>query len=115
MGKVKVSTSSSSRKKMRPALSPESRENQLIALAVDLVEQRLLDGTASSQEVTHFLKLGSTKARLEEEKLKKEIIHLEVKAESIAASQHRDELYKNALEAFRTYSGHGGDQDNEGY
>lgn len=115
MSKVKVSTSSGPRKKIRPALSPEARENQLIALAVDLVEQRLLDGTASSQEVTHFLKLGSTKAQLEKEKIKKENALLEVKAESIQSQQHRDELYKNALEAFRTYSGHGGDSDGEGF
>ena len=113
--KVKATTSSSPRRKIRPALSPEARENQLIALAVDLVEQRLLDGTASSQEVTHFLKLGSTKNRLEEEKIRKEIEHLKVKSESIEASQHRDELYKEALEAFRTYSGHGGDTDAEDF
>ena len=113
--KVKATTSSNPVRKIRPALSPEARENQLIALAVDLVEQRLLNGTASSQEVTHFLKLGSTKAKLEEEKIRREIQHLEVKSESIAASQHRDELYQNALEAFRTYSGHGGDSDGEDF
>ena len=66
MAKVtKTKPSNSPRKKRRPALSPEARENQLIALAVDLVEQRLIDGTASSQETTHFLKLGSTKNQLE--------------------------------------------------
>ena len=61
MAKVKQSTSSNTTRKIRPAISPEARENQLIALAVDLVEQRLLTGTASSHETTHFLKLGSTK------------------------------------------------------
>ena len=45
-------------RKIRPALSPEARENQLIDLAVNLAEQQLLDGTASSQVITHFLKLG---------------------------------------------------------
>ena len=60
------------KRKPRPALTPEARENQLISMAYDLVEQRLLDGTATSQETTHFLKLGSTKARLEMEKLQKE-------------------------------------------
>ena len=64
MAKTKKTTSNPSRK-MRPALTPEARENQLISLAVDLVEQRLIDGTASSQETTHFLKLGSMKNRLE--------------------------------------------------
>jgi hypothetical protein len=64
MAKAKASSSGST-KRIRPALNPEARENQLISLAIDLVEQRLLDGTASSQETTHFLKLGSMKARLE--------------------------------------------------
>ena len=68
MAKVKKADSKNTTRKIRPALTPEARENQMIALAVDLVEQRLLDGTASSQETTHFLKLGSMKNRLEMEK-----------------------------------------------
>ena len=56
-----ISTTSGTPKKMRPALTPEARENQMIALAVDLAEQQLRDGTASSQVITHYLKLGSTK------------------------------------------------------
>ena len=67
MAKVKSSTPLSSPKPRRPALTPEARENQLISLAIDLVEQRLIDGTASSQETTHFLKLASTKAKIEKE------------------------------------------------
>ena len=55
--------------KIRPALTPEARENQLISIAYDLVEKRLLEGTASSQETTHFLKLGSTKERKEKENI----------------------------------------------
>ena len=70
MAKAKTNASSSSRKG-RPALTPEARENQMIALAVDLAEQQLLDGTATSQVITHYLKLGSTKERLEKEKLEK--------------------------------------------
>ena len=62
--------------KMRPALTPEAREGQLIALATDLVEQRLRDGTATSQEVVHFLRLGSMRERLEREKLENENILL---------------------------------------
>ena len=68
---AKVASSSSSRKR-RPALSPEARENQLISLAVDLAEKQLQEGTASSQVITHYLKLGSTKERLEKEKLEEE-------------------------------------------
>lgn len=69
----KKQSDTSSGKKIRPALTPEARENQLISLAVDLVEQRLLDGTASAQEVTHFLKLGSMREKLERENSRKRI------------------------------------------
>ena len=69
MAKVKASNSNV-KPKLRPALSPEARENQMAALAMDLVEQRLRDGTASSQETTHFLKLVSSTAKLQQEKLK---------------------------------------------
>ena len=68
MAKVKTPVST---KKMRPALTPEARENQMIALAVDCAEQQLRDGTASSQVIVHYLKLGSSKERLEKEKLEK--------------------------------------------
>ena len=67
-----VTVSDKKHREVRPALTPEARENQMIALAVDLVEQRLLDGTASSQETTHYLKLGSMKNRLEMQKLEEE-------------------------------------------
>lgn len=93
------------KRKPRPALTPEARENQLISMAYDLVEQRLLDGTATSQETTHFLKLGSSKARLEMEKLQKENELLVSKKESIDSAQRVEELYLNALNAMKTYSG----------
>lgn len=91
----------------RPALTPEARENQLIALAIDRAEQQLLDGTASSQVITHYLKLGSTKERLEREKLERENELLRAKAESIQSAQRIEELYKNALDAMRSYRGEG--------
>ena len=105
MAKVKTKCSSDPVKKIRPALTPEARENQLIALAVDLVEQRLLDGTASSQETTHFLKLGSTRNRLEMEKLKEENQLLKAKTESIQSQKKSEELFLEAINAFRSYSG----------
>ena len=92
-------------KKRRPALSPEARENQLISLAVDLVEQRSLDGTASSQETTHFLKLGSMKNQLEMEKLREENKLLQAKTESIQSAKRVEELYAEAINAMRRYSG----------
>lgn len=95
----------------RPALTPESRELQLIALAVDLAEQQLRDGTASSQVISHFLKLGSSRAELEREKLASENELLRAKAEQIQAQQKQDEMFKAAIEAMRRYQGVGGDAD----
>ncbi|MBO5887478.1 MAG: hypothetical protein J6Q60_05605 [Bacteroidaceae bacterium] len=92
-------------------MTPESRELQLIALAVDLAEQQLRDGTASSQVISHFLKLGSSRAELEREKLASENELLRAKAESLQAQQRQDEMFKAAIEAMRKYQGVGGDQD----
>lgn len=91
----------------RPALSPEARENQLISLAVDLAERQMLEGTASSQVITHFLKLGTTRAELEKEKLKRENKVLEAKAKAIESSEEVKVLYENALKAMRNYAGYG--------
>ena len=108
MAKAKTNASSSSRKG-RPAWAPEARENQMIALAVDLAEQQLLDGTATSQVITHYLKLGSTKERLEKEKLERENELLRARTESLQSMKHIEELYTNALKAMRKYSGSGDD------
>lgn len=114
MAKTKKTSSNPSRK-IRPALTPEARENQLISLAVDLVEQRLIDGTASSQETTHFLKLGSIKNRLEMEKLEEENRLLKAKTESIQSQKRVEELYAEALNAMRSYAGQAGDNDDDEY
>ena len=94
-------------KKMRPALTPEARENQLISLAVDLAERQLLEGTASSQVITHYLKLGSTKERLEKEKLIEENKLLRAKTENLQSMKRVEELYVEALNAMRNYAGQG--------
>lgn len=91
----------------RPALTPEARENQLISLAYDLVEQRLLDGTASSQETTHFLKLASSKAMLEKEKLTEENKLLRARTEAIQEERKSAEFYSQVLDALKLYSGQG--------
>ena len=104
---AKVKPSSGSPRKRRPALSPEARENQLISLAMDLVEQRLLDGTASSQETTHFLKLGSTRAQTELEKTKLETKLVEAKTEALQSQKKVEALYEEAIAAFRSYNGQG--------
>jgi len=101
-------------RKRPPATTPEGRENQLISLAMDLVEKRLLAGTASSQETTHFLKLGSTKERLEKDILEKQKDLITAKTESIQSAKRVEELYVNALNAMRRYSGdRRGDEDEE--
>ena len=103
----KVSQTSGKTKKMRPALTPEARENQMIALAVDLAEKQLMEGTASSQVITHYLKLGSTKERIEKEILSKQKELIEAKTQSLQSAKRIEELYENALKAMRTYSGQG--------
>lgn len=110
MAKVKPTKSSNPPKKMRPALTPEARENQLISLAVDLAEQQLREGTASSQVITHYLKLGSTKERIEKEILEKQKELISAKTENLKSQKKMDELYAEAIKAMKTYSGHG-DQD----
>ena len=100
MGKAKRETFT----KLRPALDPEARENQLIALAINLAEKQLIEGTASSQVITHYLKLGSTKERIEKEILEKQKDLITAKTEAIHSAKRVEELYANALEAMRTYS-----------
>ena len=103
----KVKNAEKPTRKIRPALTPEARENQLISLATDLVEQRLLDGTASSQETTYFLKQGSLKTKLEMEKLKEENALLKAKTENLQSQKRVEELYMEALNAMRNYAGQG--------
>lgn len=107
MAKGKSKIPDSSPQSMRPGLTPEAEENQLIALATNLVKQRLIDGSASSQETTHFLKLGSTKARLENERLIEENKLLRAKTKAIESAEDMKELYAEAIKAMATYSGHG--------
>lgn len=111
MGKARSANSTVSSTKMRPALTPEARENQMISLAMDLAEQQLRDGTASSQLITEFVKRGSTKARLEKEILEEQKELMAAKTQSLQSAQRIEELYTNALNAMRSYSGQGGDSD----
>lgn len=113
MAKRKATDNKSSSRRMRPALTPESRENQMIALAVDLAEQQLRDGTASSQVITHYLKLGSTRERLERERLEEENRLLKAKTKALESSERTEELYREAIKAMRKYSAHGGDEPDD--
>ena len=90
-------------KRMKPALSGEERENQLIALAINLAEKQLLEGTASAQVITHYLKLGSSKEKLEKELLEKQKELVDAKTQNLQSAKQSEELYSKALEAMRSY------------
>ena len=92
-------------RKMPPARTPEARENQMISLAIELAEKQLMEGTASSQVITHFLKLGSTKEKIEKEILIKQKDLITAKTEQIQSQKRIEELYGDALNAMRRYSG----------
>lgn len=115
MPKAKVKSSSGSTQKMRPALTPEAREKQMMSLAMDCAEQQLRDGTASSQVICHFLKLASSKEKLEKERLEEENKLLRAKAEALKSAETSEELYRNAIKAFSRYSGHGSEYDEDEY
>lgn len=100
-------------RKTRPALNPGARENQLISRAYDLVEKRLMNGTASSQETTHFLKMGSMKEKYERENLAIQNKLLEAKIDALQSAQRSDELYANALKAMRNYSGQAYEEEDD--
>lgn len=89
----------------RPATTLEGRENQLVSLAVDLAEKQLAEGTASAQVISHYLKLGSTRELLEQERLRGENDLLIAKVEAMASGKRIEELYQSALNAMRTYAG----------
>jgi len=112
----KVINNSNTIKTMRPALTPEADEQQMISLATDLAKKQLLDGTASSQVITHYLNLASSKKKLESEIMELQKDLLVAKTEAIRSTKTIEELYSNAIKAMRRYSGNGdGDEDNESY
>lgn len=101
------------RQRRQPAVTEQSRENQLVSLAIDLAEKQLEEGTASSQVVTHYLKLGSTREKLEQERLRRENLLLDSKVESMASAKKVEELYGEALDAMRRYAGRAIDKEDE--
>ena len=111
----KTSKPSESIRKIRPAISPEARENQMISLAVDLAETQLMEGTASSQVITHYLKLASIREKLEREKLIEENKLLKAKTKAYEDAGEIKVLYAEALKAMRNYSGNGDEGDMDDY
>ena len=110
---VATTTNRSSKQLYRPALTPEARENQLIALAVDEAERQLRDHTASSQVITHFLKLATAREKLEQERLKAEIELQKAKIKALDNAEEIKVLYENAIKAMRSYGGYGEPDDDE--
>lgn len=107
MAKPKLANTSILKRRQKPSLDPEVRQNQLISYAIDLVEQRLLDGTASSQETTHFLKLATQESRLKNQLLDAQAQVAIAKKEALESQKHSEELFAEAIKAFRNYSGQG--------
>lgn len=97
--------SQKSRPRRPPATTPEARENQLIAKAVDLAERQLTDGSASAQVISHYLKMGSSREKLEQERLLEEIELQKAKREAMASAARVEELYADAIAAMRSYGG----------
>lgn len=112
MANKKVQEGAVNRPKTAPGRTPEERENQMIALAVDVAEEQLRNGTASAQVITHFLKLGSTKERIEKEILEKQKELIEAKTATLQSAKRVEELYENALRAMRSYQGVEDDHSN---
>lgn len=111
MPKAKASRSSESQSTSRPPMTQEAQENLMISLAMQCAEKQLRDGTASSQVITHYLKLGSSKERIEKEILEKQKELIEAKTLNLQSAARVEELYKNALDSMRRYSGAGGEDD----
>lgn len=90
-----------------PATTPEAREHQLIAAATDLAERQIRDGSASAQVISHYLKLGSTREKLEQERLARENELLRAKVENLESQKNVEALYRDAISAMKSYSGYG--------
>ena len=100
-------------KRQPPAPTPEAEEQRLISLATKLAAQQLEDGTASSQVITHYLKLGTNRERLEREKLERENELLKAKAESIKSGPKMDEYYIKVVNVMRGYRGESEEEDEQ--
>lgn len=105
MGRRKMDPTPLETPKRIAARTPEARENQLVSMAYDLAEQRLRDGTASSAEVVQIMKWGSQKEKLERELAETKIELMKAKKEAIESAKRIEDLYTEAMSAFRRYNG----------
>lgn len=106
-------TDISETRQRRKARTEEGRENQMIALAIDKVEERMMNGTASSQEYVHYLKLAANRKtqRLENEKLELELELVKAKTEALQSAKRNEELFEQAIKHMTIYQGHGEPDD----
>jgi len=102
---VAVRDNNKPKRASKPATTLEGRENQLISKAMDLVEKKIENGTATSQELTHFLKLGTTREILEQQRLAQENELLRAKVDRLASDTRQEALYEEAIAAMRRYAG----------
>lgn len=113
--RIESGSSDSASPRPRPATTPQAREQQLVALAYDLAEKKMREGTASSQEIVHFLKLGSSREFLEQERLRNENELTQAKIEGMASAKRVEDMYGAALKAMRSYAGQEPDDDEGDY
>ena len=104
-----------SKPRMAPATTPEGREQQMVSLAFDLAQSQLEDGTASAQVITHFLKFGSSQNALEKEKLRKENLLMQARVDQISASAQNSELYQEATNTTKIYTGEDPEEQTDEY
>jgi hypothetical protein len=105
MASDRKSSSGNKRTRRPPATTPLAREQQLVSKAVDLAERQLEEGTASAQVLTHYLKLGSSREHLEQDRMRQEVALLKAKREAMASAARIEELYGEAIKAMRRYNG----------
>lgn len=109
MARRKPDKSEEARQRRPPARTPEDRENQMIGYAVELAEKQIREGTASAQVITHYLKLGSSREKLEQQRIANEVELLKIKRDAIESEKRVEEMYREAMDAFRSYSGNDGE------
>ena len=105
MAVTRKSSNDRLQRKSAPAVDPEARENQMISLAIDAAERELMRERPANQVVLHYLKLATTKTQLEKEKLRHENLLLEAKADAVKSAARTEELYAEAIQAMKIYSG----------
>lgn len=111
MAKVKKLEETAPKSKVRPPITAEGHEKYMIRLAEDLAEKQLKDGTASAMVMCHYLKLGTTRAEAEAERLKNENLLLEAKTRNLNEDKHTKEFYQEVINAIKKYGGHEDEDD----